>query len=280
MRLTTDHTFHIGEQHCRTGKPNQDYVLSGCLNGGLAYAIVSDGCSSGGMTDIGSRLMVLATKRAIEKYAQSEIWLQQDDAVNRVNLLRDIYLEVYRESLGLEYEDLLATCLFVVSDGKFALVHATGDGMVYVKREQSIETHHLKWNQNAPYYPAYKLANLDDQFKKAHLISNTPFTYTKGGAEEIISLEEVNVGMAGQTIMIESEADNGITAIGLFSDGVEQVEGFSYQEVVDQLMAFKSTNGQFAVRRMNRFLKEATAIGRGPLDDISYAVIHVSKTDN
>ncbi len=65
MSLKTDHTFQIGLQHLQTGKPCQDFALSGTIADDLVYAIVSDGCSSGGMTDIGARLMVLATKRAI-----------------------------------------------------------------------------------------------------------------------------------------------------------------------------------------------------------------------
>ncbi len=277
MTLTTDHTFHIGEQHLRTGKPNQDYVMSGILSNGLAYAVVSDGCSSGGMTDIGSRLVTLATKRAIEKYAKPSTWIHKDEAVTEVNLLRDIYLEVYRESLGLGYQDLLATCLWAVSDQDSVLIHVTGDGVVGIQSEEDLQLHHFEWNKNAPYYPAYKLGSLDKQFKQAHEDSATPFVYTNGGAEEQIVCYDVNEGLAGHTIRLKKDGHKK-TSVGLFSDGVELVDNFTYEETVNQLMAFKSTNGQFAVRRMNRFLKEASSIGKGPMDDISYAVIHLSQT--
>jgi hypothetical protein len=39
--------------------------------------------------------------------------------------------------------------------------------------------------------------------------------------------------------------------------------------------AWKSTEGQFSVRRMNRFLTETKKIGKGPQDDVAQAVIHL-----
>lgn len=67
MDYKTNHAFHIGAQHLSLGKPCQDYAVSGSINDTTAYAIVSDGCSSGGETDIGARIVALATKRALEE---------------------------------------------------------------------------------------------------------------------------------------------------------------------------------------------------------------------
>jgi hypothetical protein len=44
--------------------PCQDYALSGVTRH-LAYAVVADGCSSGGKTDIGARVLALATAIAL-----------------------------------------------------------------------------------------------------------------------------------------------------------------------------------------------------------------------
>lgn len=279
MLLSTDYTSHIGEQHRKTGKPNQDYVQSGTLHDNVVYAIVSDGCSSGGLTDIGSRLVVLATKRAIEEVEKGVDWLQSHNTVTEVNRLRDIYLEAYRESLKLEYKDLLATCLWAISDNSSVLVHVTGDGIIGIQYKNNLQTHHFAWNQNAPYYPAYKLGGLDEQFMNAHASSALPLTYTNENAVSPLSVVE---GMEGRTIQLDRNNEttgNGPVSVALFSDGAEQVDGFSYTEVVTQLMSFKSTNGQFAVRRMNRFLKEASDVGKGPMDDISYAVIHLDQIE-
>ena len=63
-RYTTDSVFAIGASHVATGKACQDYTLSRASDT-YAYAIVSDGCSSGGMTDVGARVLALATATAI-----------------------------------------------------------------------------------------------------------------------------------------------------------------------------------------------------------------------
>jgi hypothetical protein len=41
------------------------------------------------------------------------------------------------------------------------------------------------------------------------------------------------------------------------------------------LLGFNSTTGEFAKRRLNQFVKQAQKIGKGPMDDIAYAVIHI-----
>lgn len=291
MLLKTDFTFHLGEQHRRIGKPNQDYALSGVLENGFAYAIVSDGCSSGGMTDVGSRLLVLATKRAFETYAVNQEFLGREEAVSVINMCRDHYLETYRELLGLQHEDLLATCLWAICDQDSVLVNIVGDGVVGVRYENEIVVHRFEWNKNAPYYPAYRLGNMNNRFKEVHAECKIPFLYTKS----VVSQEGINhrvsddtstysaeAGMMGLTFRIDYVGENTgsgkLLTVALFSDGVEQVEGLTYLDVVKKLIEYKSTKGQFAVRRMNRFLRDVSKVGRGANDDISCAVIQIGET--
>jgi hypothetical protein len=63
--------------------------------------------------------------------------------------------------------------------------------------------------------------------------------------------------------------------VAVFSDGVTQVDGMDWRDVVAELMNFKSIEGDFVKRRMNRFLKDCRAHGKGPIDDISMACIHI-----
>lgn len=286
MSLATDHTFHIGEQHVRTGKPCQDYTLSGTVGDTLAYAIVSDGCSSGGLTDIGARLMVLATKRAILEVLTEGNIPQDAAAVVAINSVRDTYLRQYQTDLELEVSDLLATCLWAVATPDIVLAHIVGDGVVAVEYEEDLVLHSFTWAKNMPYYPAYTLDESTERFKTAHAESETPLTYIEestsptgmGGIPDG-TLDELAVdeGIAGVIVACEHSepgySPGKVTAIALFSDGVTQVDKLSMPETVKQLMAFKSTSGQFATRRMNRFLTDVKKTGRGPLDDIAYAVI-------
>jgi hypothetical protein len=291
MPLATDHTFHIGEQHVRTGKPCQDYTLSGTIGDTLAYAIVSDGCSSGGLTDIGARLMVLATKRAILDVLSQGTIPGDGAAVRAINTVRDGILRQYQTELGLEVSDLLATCLWAVATPEVVVAHIVGDGVVAIQYEEDLVLHSFTWAKNMPYYPAYAFDDSAERFKTAQSESDTPLTYIEEGTSPTGmgdvpngALEELTVeeGMDGLIIAREHSDENEtpgkITAIALFSDGVTQVDKLSMPETVKQLTAFKSKSGQFGTRRMNRFLTDVKKSGRGPLDDIAYAVITLDST--
>lgn len=287
MKYKTSHAFHIGAQHLSLGKPCQDYALSGTLNGDGAYAIVSDGCSSGGETDIGARIVALATKRALEENAHV-LGLTTE----RINVVRDAYMETYRRTLGLEHRDMLATCLWALLTPTHTLIHTTGDGVVALKREGDTEVYELAWADNKPYYPAYRLGGIDQGFIEAHRQTTLPLTMTltyalcpdqggfrDPGREIEYGIEQGMEGVWIHPLTIERPEPQVIVhpgallGISLFSDGVTQVDGYDSVTAAHELTSFKSTQGDFLVRRMNKFLQESRKIGRGPIDDIACATI-------
>ncbi len=279
MNMATDHAFHIGEQHLRNGKPCQDYALSGKLSDTLAYAIVSDGCSSGGQTDIGARLVALATERAIRECVQQNIF-----APASINAERDLYIEAYRRTLQLPLDDFLATSLWAIVQKDSLLLSVTGDGALAVMFDDHTEPllYDISWDKSAPYYPAYRLGGLNERFKQHHE-NPTPLTITKnqqvGEGELNMTADQhyIEPGMSGLEFTFSRNDDlfsSRICGVALFSDGVTQVDGISTIDVARALLSFKSTTGQFFTRRMNRFLQNARKVGRGPLDDIAGAVIH------
>jgi hypothetical protein len=276
MPLYTDHSFHIGEQHLRTGKPNQDYALSGLINNERAYAIVSDGCSSGGHTDIGARLVTLATKRAI-----TSTILEDSFDLTQVKMLSIKHLIETGEALALTTNDMLATAVVAVANTAGSVsCYIFGDGVI-AKQDHSgaILATRFRWEKNAPFYPAYQ-GELRKQFS---LLQSAEPALTcewwKITDDEIALLATGSIrgarGMEGIDLRHEPPTSiPDLAHVAVFSDGVEQVDGMDWQQVVRKLLAFKTTNGQFATRRMNRFLSEARKTGRGPLDDIAMAVIH------
>jgi hypothetical protein len=288
MTLTTDHTFHIGLQHLQTGKPCQDFALSGTIADDLVYAIVSDGCSSGGMTDIGARLMVLATKRAIVEHLPVSKTSNWYDTMLRIAATRNQYLTSYRDELGLQNADLLATCLFAIGTPNLVVGHVTGDGVIAVVYEHDTIIEEFSWQKNTPYYPAYVISDQDTAFKRIHEDNAEPFTHMctwmkmrgQGGTVEG-SLETLTVehGLEGIFIAHGHSEKNfypgRLVAVALMTDGVTQIDNVDVMETTEKLTAWKSTQGQFAVRRMNRFLTEAKTAGKGPQDDIAQAVIHL-----
>ena len=278
MIYKTDHSFQIGEQHLRQGKPCQDYALSGVTEANTAFAIVSDGCSSGGETDIGARLLSLATKQALLDERMSSV---QSTAV--FSGARDAYVETYRKAFGLDYRDLLATNLYAVVSNGEVRVEVIGDGIVAFVYTGGTVIYDFAWHDNMPYYPIYRLAGGNEAFINHHNAEPVPLRMTEAhcidGTESVEThahTYSIKDAMSGVSLLTHINAVpklGPLQAVGLFSDRVEHVDQLDTIPTVRALMSFKSTNGQFAVRRMNRFLKNARANGKGPLDDIAMAVI-------
>jgi hypothetical protein len=270
MELKTDHSFHIGEQHVRQGKPCQDYALSGTLLENLSYAIVSDGCSSGGMTDIGARLLSLALKQGLETGATRGI-------VDRTTA----YLTSMQRSLELTTRDMLATGLLAfANNNQLVSVLVIGDGVVVEKPiVGSLIATKYEWSYNTPFYLAYG-AELRKQFlDRTPTLTRESWSISSETNWRLIATEEVSPYIAVEHgCWWEYEPPHGpwnLDSIAVMSDGVLQVDELPWQRVVWELMNFKSTSGQFATRRMNRFITEAKKQGRGPIDDIAMAVINL-----
>lgn len=276
LKLTTDHVFHIGVQHLRSGMPCQDYALSGVHYSG-AYAVVADGCSGGGMTDVGARVIGLATADALAASFRATAEGIAEKQRTHIALGKDL--------LGLRQNDMLATCCYATinSNGE-GLVHIRGDGVIaLVSNNGNIDMIRLDWAQNMPLYMAYA----DDNFagfirahggdREAEVLTCNSYSIGAGGVMLSgtwnVSLQDA---LLGHTITITPDLAATLKYIAVFSDGVTQVDGVAWHAAVLDLLAFKSPAGQFASRRMNRFLDDAHKAGsKGPIDDIAYAVIHL-----
>ena len=261
LRFHADCAFHIGAQHLRTGLPCQDYAVANAL-GDRAYAVVSDGCSSGGRTDVGARLIALGAAKA----------LREEYRIDPTH----IALEAAR-TFDLVKNDMLATCLSlsVGPDGVKMLVQGDGvtasmdsDGRVLMRR--------MDWSLNMPCYPIYS----DDQYAQ--------FIAAQGGSEAEAFHVQLCLNDDKEGVTIHRRVDKSVggylygfdvlpRTVAIFSDGVTQVDGMEWQDVVCELMSFKSVEGDFVKRRLNRFLRDAEKRGRGPIDDIAMAAIVVEE---
>lgn len=286
-RLYTDHYFHIGNRHLTSGKPCQDYAISSVYND-IAFAIVSDGCSTGGNTDVGSRILALSSATAVREH-----WAINRDALGEfvpqeVMLRQKIVLAGTRQALGLHPHDMLATCVYAYISPSGGFAHIQGDGVVALKyRDGSMDMFNFEWENNMPYYPAY---NEDDlaNFIKAHgndleglrLSEKKCFMGTDGNFfESDVKTYTLSNGIRGVVINISKDLLlKELEFIAVFSDGVAQIDQMRWEDVVAMFMAFKNTTGEFAKRRMIRGIKDVQKVGKGPIDDISYAVIRVEQT--
>jgi hypothetical protein len=288
MNLFTDHHFYIGYAHVCNGKPCQDYALSGTYNG-MAYVIISDGCSTGGFTDVGSRLMTFSSRSAIK-----ESWITCRDTLNKripseIALIQRIKLSGISDPMDLVRDDLLATNIYACISDKGGFVHLRGDGVVAIKYlDGRIVLKRYDWKDNIPFYPAY----IDDnyvsfidihggdksllRFKEDSFILDADGKIISEPRQNLYSVED---GIKGAVIGIHNPLEKGIEFIAIFSDGVTQIENVKWQDAVYQLMSFKTLRGKFTIRRLNGALKSFQKVGRGPIDDIAYSVIRIEKDE-
>lgn len=287
LRLHTDHYFHIGKIHFTAGKPCQDYATSAVYDE-AALAIISDGCSTGGDTDVGSRVLALSTATAIRKH-----WILnhniKETAPREISLHQKIVLAGARQILGLQLEDTLATCVYAYISPVGGFVHVQGDGVVALKYQNGrIVMSQFKWENNTPYYPTYEEVGLVN-FLEAHgnnlnatRLSEESYVYETDGKFTVLDTKYYTLsnGIQGITINIEAETlSEQLAFIAVFSDGVTQVDNFDWKDAVVMFMAFKNTTGEFAKRRMISGIKDVQKIGKGPLDDIAYAVVRVEQIE-
>ena len=283
MKFHTDSFFSFGQKHIVAGKPCQDYASSGeDEEKKLAFAIVSDGCSTGRNTDVGSRLLVLITIKTIREYWEY-LGGVFEDMSSKVLLHRKKVIKGIKELLGITHEDMLATSIFACCSQTSGFVYVQGDGVTAMKyKDGSINMTRFEWPQNMPFYPAYEDNGLDAFIvahggdEKANTVSaDNWFMDTKGEFTKTDdTMYSLEAGIHGIKLPIAINED--IEFIAIFSDGVTQIDNVDWKKAVEEFLNFKSTAGEFAKRRMIAGIKQAMKVGKGPFDDMSYAIIHVT----
>ncbi len=288
LKFQTDHYFHIGRTHLNSGKPCQDHALSR-VKDTLAAAVVSDGCSTGRETDMGARVLTFSSLDTIET-----CWTSTRDiskaTPEAINMREDVMVTMAKSVFKLSFEDMLATCLYGYLTAQGGYAHIRGDGVIASGwRDGRLYMSRIEWADNMPLYPFYAHDHYQG-FIKAHggdltkkRLTHTHCVYD-ALSNTFMNEEEVELTLAQgiQGITFDYTAEQVLKELrylALFTDGVTQVEGIDWKDAVVQLMAFKSTAGEFAKRRMIRFIKDSQQQGKGPLDDISYAVIMINNEE-
>lgn len=280
IRFYTDDHFCISKTHVNSGKPCQDYALSG-ICGSSAYLVVSDGCSSGGRTDVGARLVALSASLAIKTRLPKELE-SADIAIKEIDLHQRVLMQILQNSLGLKIEDMFATCAYAYLTLQGGLFHLLGDGVIAQKAKSGkIVLSKFVWDKNMPFYPAYE----SDDCKS--------FISAQGGdlTAGILKEEKWVIVPGGDWLRSECtyslrDGINGVTFsfnpaewqfIAIFSDGITQISGIDWKQAVVELMSFKSLTGEFAKRRLIRFLKEMALANNDILDDIAFAAAYLEE---
>lgn len=276
-----DSHFVIGKLHIKQNSPCQDHALFGQLDDTL-FIVVSDGCSSGRHTDIGARIITCTTIIAIKEcLAVTEDLAELPDLIHQEITSRANKIAI---EMGLENQDLLATCVYAVITPNGGFVHILGDGHVILKgKNDDLFLINTEWKNNTPYYPA------DDRkqsFIKEH--SKTENGNKSLKIEMINILEDfdtedeiflnIQESIKGFILPLSTEDIESLEVIVISSDGISNFkkDGKLLQplEVAKKLTMFKNWEGEFVKRRLSRGLLDFSKEETFPDDDVALAAIH------
>jgi len=278
--MNSDSIFVIGKNHdvC------QDYV-SNFTSGVKSYVVLADGCSGSSDSDIGARVLV----KTYELHIPSVGVLDFNEYVRRKGTINQhIIEEAYSNAKSLELDPMAldATVLSIVSNrnGEF-MATCYGDGVVALGRHDgSIETYSVSYKQSFPNYMSYlnsperraKFEELEDNIKeitieifeegkpverKKHR-SSTPFDVYLGTKDKYRWVAVLSDGV--HSFMHKVQTETAVTQ-----------EPVSASEVMKELFAFKSFQGAFVKRRMNRFLELCQERQWTHGDDLSVGVVYL-----
>jgi hypothetical protein len=268
MNIEQDSIFLIGKGHpvC------QDYALSGVTGDGTPYIIVSDGCSGSAHSDVGARLLAHAAVQTLP-----ELFLLYESLLNRYNSFGlDSILRVQDAlvHLPIEITCLDATLLVAAVIEDQVVVFVYGDGVVMMeKTDGTREIIDISFTHNAPYYLSY-LLDLDRrmtylaQSSEAKLISRHSAS---------VAYEE-NVTAAQFFTWPLSE----VKTLVLSTDGATSFNDKDVNQVANEVLALKTTKGEFLTRRVRRFVGDWAKQGISHYDDLGMAAFsftHVNDTE-
>jgi len=286
---SADSTFHIGQMHINHIAPCQDYADTlMTTERDKAFLVVSDGCSSGGQTDIGSRFIA----RKLLKQAKHQFDSQ------RKNFSGLGWYDISGsdlDSLALQANDLYATAFSCYADQNGLCIYLYGDGVAaFVETNGIVRLEHLNWQKNMPFYPFYasklgRVMGLYDAFLEQHRGSEKPFSQTSVILKDghIDSYNEtkhsLDQGMAGVRLERNFPELMETRLVALFSDGVNQISDnlnqspLDWFNVVQECLAFKNTTGDFVKRRVRRAIQNWGTQNLYPQDDFSCSVMLIEK---
>lgn len=265
--MEADAFYTIGNSHIFC----QDYARAGRVNDSY-FAMVSDGCSGSLHSDLGARLLVTGAIQQLKLYGNIfEPKLAAILAASSSHLLE------------LNLTALDATLLCAVASNGNIKITVSGDGVIAARRKDGkIESWEIDF-VGAPAYISYLL----DQDRLNHYLEmgfgKRKVIHSIGGrVKEVCYFPQVSIAQ-DFICTIELKQDE-YDAVLLLSDGASS---FYKKEndllplavplfyVLEQLMAFKNTKGEFIIRRCNRFLlRFCPSVGWQHNDDLAVAGIY------
>lgn len=268
----------------------QDYTKTGIHDSNaFAYGVLADGCSSSHDTDIGARLLVLATAQRFQN-------LQRLCYEDLTEILRKTKRLIECLPVATSCLDTTLLTLSVDLEKKEAQFHITGDGMLLARKRGTPVYDVLRkhFPKNVPWYLSYQL-NVERFY--ALLAAGLQIDYSEG----CLDMEKKTWKMLfHDTLEITLDTFNALETFPfhvtheetfstenhdlflMVSDGLESFVDeekhlVPWEEVLYTLLDFKNFNGDFVKRRLGRAVKEFQKKHWVHEDDLSIAAIYVGE---
>lgn len=274
----------------------QDYVLHTPYHE-YPFIAISDGCSGSKHSDIAARLLVWKAYSVfidsvrVSRYYFGDIWTEKvlfpyDDFGLRVINQADACRKQHFPAM----EGLVATLIFGVALPDGIHVYMYGDGHILAKRKGIgvVEHQIVSQESNAPYYLSYWIHGSSTSYKAIHglgCITRSHYQHDSEGYH-LVGEEYKNFTDPLEWVF----PYNKYSSVALVTDGVSDFRTHSssiYEEkreylvhLVKGLLEFKTTTGQFVVRRTRKLLKELRKKDVVPYDDFSVGCFVVKEDEN
>lgn len=246
--MNTDHYTEIGSTHIVC----QDYALSGSYKN-MAYAIVSDGCSSSKHSEIGAQILCHCAKYYLQYLAYKVTKKVFGDLIiKRASQIASMY--------NLPKSALDATLIVAYMIDDRATVVAYGDGYIKMLFDGFSLVYNLSYSMEAPAYLSYLL----NQEKYN--------TYLKEFKDNKFLIDEDPDPDSPYTHFDTSFP--GVKAVLISSDGINSYHKNAEKiDVKKDFSSYKRTTGEFVKSNMLFHKRKMQKEGIQHHDDISVAVI-------
>ena len=280
--MNTDCYFEIGHSHTIC----QDYALTGKLNDHLSYAIISDGCSSSPLVDVGARLIAHSAREHLEsRYKNCDKFPSEIDAYI-LGFAIILTASHNAQVLGLPTQALDCTLIISLAQDNLVRTFFYGDGSLITRMKEGHRYTEIEFESGAPFYLSYLLsaARQEAYMKEYGLKANIKYHRITNEELEETGINTIENLDPPDFYRALSGADGQIKWLAISSDGIKTyqthdengiTQSCSLFETLKRFSDYKSFKGKFVERRMKRMKKNCEKNGITHYDDVSVATIYM-----
>jgi len=277
--METDSYYEIGSSH----KVCQDYCIS-IEEDKIAYAILSDGCSSSKDSAIGACLLSITAKSVIS-HLKDRMSIRSSSYISTFSSILISKIKDIQSSLNISSYMLDATLLVNIIEKETFLCFGWGDGFFISKdTDDNILIKDISYYDEAPYYPSYDIdptrkSLYQLMYSDKSVITRATTCLDNEGGYRYSNCIQINNPFS-PVLIAEGDKVN-IKSITLCSDGLKtyykkddkEKKKLNTQFIIPKILDYKSTKGEFVTRRMSRLKKEMIEAQIQHSDDISCTTI-------